>query len=126
MFAFQSTHTLTAMSVLGITHLAKIRPAVRQSRGAGFTLIELLVVIAIIAILVALLIPAVHEAKQRAWTTQCMNNLRQMAYGWQMYTVDHQERLAPNNPGQMDWFEHWVRGWFDAETFTPITLTAPC
>jgi prepilin-type processing-associated H-X9-DG protein/prepilin-type N-terminal cleavage/methylation domain-containing protein len=95
---------------------AKMSP---QSRGTAFTLVELLVVIAIIAILVALLIPAVHEAKQRAWTTQCMSNLRQMAFGWQMYAVDHQERLTPNNPGQMDWFEHWVRGWFDAESFTP-------
>ncbi len=84
----------------------------------GFTLVELLVVIAIIAILLALLLPTLDGAKQYAMTTRCMSNLRQMGTSWQLYSSDHQELVPPNNPGQMDSFDHWVNGWFDAENFT--------
>ena len=64
-----------------------------KPRSAGFTLIELLVVIAIIAILAALLLPALAKAKCRAQGVYCMTNTRQLMYAWRMYAEENRDAL---------------------------------
>ena len=121
--------------------MRKTKPTAEQSSFAtpvssrGFTLIELLVVIAIIAILAAMLLPALTRARRKTQGVYCMNNGKQLILAWNMYLHDNNDRIVPalhgggaqggqgyTLPNGITVFG-WVEGWLDWSTGPDNTNT---
>src|SRR5512133_1883514 len=94
-------------------------PCSGRTGPAGFTLIELLVVIAIIAILAAMLLPALSHAKVKAQGIQCMSNLKQLQLAWHLYALDNRERIPTSGYTSPVEPTAWVDGWLDFNPANP-------
>jgi len=115
------------MSILPVSRTSAL--AKGASRGA-FTLIELLVMIAIIAILSAILLPALSQAKGRAQAILCLNNTKQLILGWQLYADDFDGVLpynlvmTANGPRMnLNWVNNVMTWDLSSDNTNPATIT---
>ncbi len=93
-----------------------------MTRDRGFTLIELLVVIAVIAVLMAILMPALHRAREQGQRAACLSNLKQLTVAWILYADENDDKIVHgstgkggqnNVPANEDGWVHWA-GYSDA------------
>jgi prepilin-type processing-associated H-X9-DG protein/prepilin-type N-terminal cleavage/methylation domain-containing protein len=109
-----------------LIHRGKTTASFGLRRETAFTLIELLVVVAIIAVLVAMLLPALNRARQQAYSVQCMSNLRQIYHGFVMYASEFKDRMPPVGNGAtfgQGWFRYIGRRgyWGAPASILPLT-----
>ncbi len=103
-------------SLDSISRAVSLQVGMHANARRGFTLIELLIVIAIIAVLAALLLPALAKAKAQAWRVQCLNNHKQLLLTWTFYQDDNNGGLPSNVRGTppprngLNWVESMVHG----------------
>ena len=93
----------------------------------GFTLIELLVVIAVIALLLALLFPALRSAREQGYRVVCLSNLKQLTLAWTAYADEHDGKLVSGRAFGAQTRHYTLKGWvgYDFMPSYPPWITGP-
>jgi Tfp pilus assembly protein FimT len=84
--------------------------AKKTERRTAFTLVELLVILAVLAVLGCMLLPAFARTRTASTSTQCRNNLKQLAAAWSMYSAEHNGRLVSSYPNYAGFSGSWCAG----------------